>query len=48
MNSMHRKTMKFIFSEPVPASLKWQRIEALFLALGAQAVEGGGSPMAFS
>ena len=47
MNSMHRKTMKFIFSEPVPASLKWQRIEALFLALGAQAVEGGGSRVRF-
>jgi len=47
MNSMHRKTMKSIFGKPVPASLKWQRIEALFLALGAQAIEGGGSRVRF-
>ena len=40
MSSTHRKTMEFIFGKPVPASLKWQRIEALLLALGAQAVEG--------
>ena len=39
--------MNFIFGKPVPANLKWQRIEALFLALGAQAVEGRGSRVRF-
>jgi len=44
MNSTHRKTLKLIFDKTVAGSLKWQRIEALFLALGAQAIEGRGSP----
>ncbi len=47
MNSTHRKTLELIFGKPVPASLKWQRIEALFLALGAQAIEGRGSRVRF-
>lgn len=47
MNSRHRKTLSAVFSEPVPANLEWRRIEALFLALGAEMVEGGGSRVAF-
>ena len=32
---------------PVPPSLEWRNIEALFLALGAIAVEGRGSRVRF-
>ena len=47
MNSAHRKTLEVIYSDPVPAVLQWRRIEALFMALGAQRAEGGGSRVAF-
>ena len=47
MKSTHRKTLKLIFCKHVPASLKWQHIEVLFLALGAQAIEGRGSRVRF-
>jgi hypothetical protein len=35
MNSKHGKTLEAIFSEPVPKSMQWSRIESLFVALGA-------------
>ncbi|MBF0107891.1 MAG: type II toxin-antitoxin system HicA family toxin [Magnetococcales bacterium] len=47
MNSRHRKTLETIFSLPVPASLAWNRIEALFVALGAEVIEGRGSRVGF-
>lgn len=47
MNSTHRKTLDAIFSNPVPASLEWRKIEALFAALDAQRIEGKGSRVAF-
>jgi hypothetical protein len=47
MNRSHRKTLEAIFSQPVPSSLEWRRIEALFVALGAQRVEGAGSRVRF-
>ncbi len=47
MNRTHRKTLELIFGKPVPAGLKWQRIESLFLAVGAQIVEGKGSRVRF-
>ena len=47
MNSAHRKTLDAIFSNPVPASLEWRKIEALFIALDAQSIEGRGSRIAF-
>ena len=47
VNSKHRKTLESIFSLPVPKSLEWERIEALFVALGAQVVEGAGSRVRF-
>lgn len=40
MKSAHRKTLGLIFGKYVPTGLKWQRIEALFLALGAKTIEG--------
>jgi hypothetical protein len=41
MNKSHRKTLNDIFSQPVPATLEWRRIESLFVSLGAQAIEEG-------
>jgi len=47
MNKAHRKALKDIFSQPVPATLEWQRIESLFISLGAQTIEGAGSRVRF-
>ena len=47
MKSTHRKTLKFIFDKHIPTNLKWQQIEALFLALGAHAIEGRGPRVRF-
>jgi len=47
MNSTHRKTLDAIFSNPVPASLEWRKIDALFIALDAQKIAGKGSRVAY-
>lgn len=47
VNKTHHKTLEAIFSQPVPAGLEWRRIEALFVALGAQIIEGSGSRVRF-
>jgi len=47
MNKSHRKTLEAIFSQPVPQTMEWRRIEALFIALGAQVIEGSGSRVRF-
>lgn len=47
MNSSHQKTLATIFAIPVVSSLEWRKIEALFVALGAQVIEGGGSRVRF-
>lgn len=43
VNKRHRRTLDRIFQTPVPTSLEWRDIEALFLAAGARIVEGRGS-----
>ena len=47
MNRTHQKTLAAIYSNPVPATLEWRKIEAMLVALGAQVVEGSGSRVAF-
>jgi len=47
MNRSHIKTLETIFSQPVPATLEWRRIESLFAALGAQTIEDSGSRVRF-
>lgn len=47
MNRSHRKTLDAIFAQPAVTTLEWRRIEALFVALGAWRVEGGGSRVRF-
>lgn len=47
MNKRHRKTLEAVFSDPVNGNIEWRRIESLFIALGAQCVEGKGSRVSF-
>jgi len=47
MNSKHRKTLESVFGKPTPATLEWARIEGLFVAAGAQTIEGDGSRVRF-
>jgi len=47
MNKSHRKTLIDIYSQPVPSTLEWRRIESLFISLGAETIEGVGSRVRF-
>ena len=47
MNKSHRNTLEAIFSQPVAHTLEWRRIESLFVALGAEIIEGSGSRVRF-
>ena len=43
MNATHRKTLSAIFAKPAKADVRWEAIEALFIACGAEIAEGRGS-----
>ena len=47
MNSKHRKTLEWVWADPLSGTLEWARIEALLIALGCRAVEGPGSSVTF-
>lgn len=47
MNRKHLKTLNIIFTDPINGNLQWRKIEALFLALGAEKDEGTGSAITF-
>lgn len=47
MKAAHRRTLLAIFGTPTPTNLDWRQIEALFVALGAQVIEGRGSRVRF-
>ena len=47
MRAKHAKTLQAIFTKPTTASLEWERIEALFIALGCRVIEGRGSRVRF-
>lgn len=47
MNTKHQKTLEAIFANPVNGNIEWRKIEALFLALGADKDEGQGSAVTF-
>jgi len=46
MKRKHRKTLELIFRRPVSGSIKWDDIEAMLVALGAEVSERGGSRVA--
>ncbi|MDO8414512.1 MAG: type II toxin-antitoxin system HicA family toxin [Gallionellaceae bacterium] len=43
MKTKHRKTLEAIFSKPTKANIVFSDIEALFVALGGDIIEGAGS-----
>ncbi len=43
MKRKHQKTLERIFARPVSGNIKWNDIEALFVALGAEISEREGS-----
>lgn len=47
MNAKHRKTLIAIYQEPNPKQLEWRAIESLFIAVGAEVIEGRGSRVRF-
>ena len=47
MNSRHRKTLTAIFAKPQSGTIEWANIEALFIAVGAELIEGRGSRVRF-
>ena len=47
MNSKQKRTLAAIFTDPVSASIHWKDIESLFVALGAEVIEGRGSRVRF-
>jgi hypothetical protein len=47
VNKRHQKTLDSIFTNPVPKTLEWKSIEALFIALEATVIEGRGSRVRF-
>jgi hypothetical protein len=46
MKRKHHKILELIFNRPVSGSIKWDDIEALFVALGAEVSEREGSRVA--
>jgi hypothetical protein len=48
VNKRHQKTLALIFSKPTPKTLEWRSIEALFVALGCDIIEGSGSSVSFT
>jgi hypothetical protein len=47
MNSKHRRTLAVVFTDPVAASIEWNAIETLLIAVGCELVEGSGSRVRF-
>jgi hypothetical protein len=43
LGSKHRKVLEAVFSEPVPADIRWTDIESLLIAAGATVKSGAGS-----
>jgi hypothetical protein len=43
MNKKHRKTLEMVFKRPVQSNVRWDDIETLLIALGAEISEGNGS-----
>ena len=47
MNSKYRKTLEAIFANPINGNMEWRRIEGLFMAVGAERIEGKGFRVTF-
>lgn len=47
VNRRQTKTLKAVFTDPVPGSIEWAAIEALLIAVGCRVIEGSGSRVRF-
>jgi HicA toxin of bacterial toxin-antitoxin, len=47
MNSKQAKTLRAVFTNPVPGTLEWKSIEGLLIATGCNVIEGNGSRVRF-
>ena len=47
MNAKQRKTLADVFTDPVPATIKWAAIESLLKAAGCRVIDGAGSRVKF-
>jgi hypothetical protein len=45
MNKKQQRTFQRIFEKPERSDIHWNKIESLFIALGAEISEGRGSPV---
>ncbi|WP_088240709.1 type II toxin-antitoxin system HicA family toxin [Calothrix rhizosoleniae] len=43
LNNKQKEILELIFASPIPANIVWRDIESLFIALGADISQGGGS-----
>jgi CO dehydrogenase/acetyl-CoA synthase delta subunit len=43
VSGKHRKTLEAVFENPLRADIRWQTVEAMLVALGAEISEGRGS-----
>jgi len=48
MNSKQAKTLRAIFTDPVPGTIAWTSVERLLIAVGCEVIEGAGSRVRFS
>jgi hypothetical protein len=47
VRSSHQRILEAVFSTPPPRTLDWRDLEGLFIALGAEVIEGHGSRVRF-
>ena len=47
MKAKHKRTLTSVFTDPINGNIEWSKIEALFIALGCQVLEGSGSSVTF-
>ena len=47
MKTKHQKILATIFTDPANGNMEWNKIEALFIALGCRIIEGAGSSVTF-
>ena len=47
MKAKYKKALVSVFTDPINGNIEWARIEALFIALGCQVIEGSGSSVTF-
>ena len=48
MNSRQAKTLRAVFTDPVPGTIPWVNVERLLIAVGCEVLEGAGSRVRFS